>query len=82
MKGMLPPSDLPEPPKIGSIPTGPSADAEWAEFIAACKTAFAAVKVAKDALRHQVNQETAAPFGADINVAWNRMQAARKEVEK
>ena len=70
MRGMLPPSDLPTPPKIGAIPTGPSPAAEWEAWLSACKTTFGALKAAREALKHEANIERANAFRNAINHAW------------
>lgn len=81
MKGMLPKSDLPQPPKIGSIPTGPSVIAEWTAWISTCKEAFAALKLAREGMRHPCNRERAAILANSVNQGWKEMQAATGEVE-
>jgi hypothetical protein len=79
MKGMLPKNDLPQPPKIGGIPTGPSLAAEWESWKTACKTTFGALKVARESLRHAENIERAAILADGINAAWKAMNEAREE---
>lgn len=80
MKGMLPKSDLPPPPKIGSIRTGPSPIAEWTAWLEACKTAFGALKVAKESLKHPHNIRRAAILADGVNAAWKAMKEAGEEV--
>lgn len=81
MRGMLPKADLPEPPKIGSIPTGPSPIAEWTAWLTACKTTFGALKVAREALKHEDNIRRAGILADGINEAWKAMKQAGEEVE-
>jgi len=73
------PADLPKPPKISSIPTGPSPRAEWMQWEADCKAAFAPLKEARQKLRHPENIERAAVFAEAIATAWNIMRNAGKE---
>lgn len=80
MKGTLPESDLPKPPKIGGIPTGPSPIAEWAAWITSCKTTFGVLKVAKESLKHPDNIRRAAILAEGVNAAWKAMQEAVEEV--
>jgi hypothetical protein len=74
MKGMLPKSDLPPPPKIGSLPTGPSPAAEWEAFKSAVLTSFGPLKAAKAMLKHPQNVERASAFAQAVNAAWNAMK--------
>lgn len=76
LKGMLPKSDLPQPPKIGSIPTGPSPIAEWTAWLNACKSTFATLKVARESLKHADNIRRASILANGINSAWKAMQEA------
>ena len=64
------PFKLPDPPKIGSLPTGPSPLAEWTGFMAAVMGAFKPLKEAKAALRHPENQAKAQQFAEAVNAAW------------
>jgi len=75
IKGMLPKDDLPQPPKIGSLPTGPSVAAEWETWLAACRYAFSALKGAKEAMRHECNKERASVLSERVNQGWKEMQA-------
>lgn len=75
------PHNLPEPPKIGGIPTGPSPIAEWTAWLTACKTTFAALKTAKDGLRHPENIRRAGILADGVNAAWKAMKEAGEEVE-
>ena len=80
IRGVLPPDNLPKPPKIGSLPTGPSPAAEWESWIVACKTTFGALKAAKESLKHEHNIRRAAILAEGVNAAWKAMQEAGEEV--
>jgi hypothetical protein len=71
-KGTIPagPIPLPAPPKIGSLPTGPSPLAEWSAFSVAVVAAFHPLREAKAKLRHQANHDKAQEFAAAVNAAW------------
>jgi len=72
------PAPLPTPPKVGSLPTGPSEPAEWAGFVAAVLLAFKPLKEAKNALTHEGNRAKANEFAGAVNAAW--IAAKKKEV--
>lgn len=91
IKGVLPASDLPKPPKIGGIPVGnvvpfntqpanaeTTADAEWDAFKTSVFTTFGPLKAAKEALKHPDNIARAAKFAQGVNAAWQA--ATAKEV--
>lgn len=80
MRGMLPPSDLPAPPKIGGIPVGRppeefvaagiTVEAEWEMFGALVRESFDPIRTARANLTHQSNQTRAAAFAAAVGEAW------------
>ena len=92
MKGMLPKSDLPPPPKIGSIPVGNvvpfdkpkealTEDQEWMEMKATVIFAFGLIKEQKEKMRHDRNVAAIEAFGADVNAAWKIASESRKQKE-
>ena len=80
MRGMLPPSELPAPPKIGGIPVGRppeesvtdriTVEAEWEMFGALVRESFDPIRTARANLTHQCNQARAAAFAAAVGEAW------------
>lgn len=80
MHGMLPPSDLPAPPKIGGILVGRppeesvaaeiTVEAEWEMFGALVRESFDPIRAARANLTHQSNQARAAAFAAAVGEAW------------
>jgi hypothetical protein len=73
------PHNLPPPVKIGSIPTGPTPAAEWAQWLETCKSTFAALKTARNSLRDPENARRATVLANGINQAWINMKAASGE---
>lgn len=60
----------PKPKKVGALPTGPSAAAEWAGFETAVMVAFKQLREAKAGLKHEENIERVDRFAGKINAAW------------
>jgi hypothetical protein len=97
------PAPLPDPPKIGSIPTGskaappsnvvpihqntaPQAETiteaqEWAEWMEALKTAFAALKAAREKMKHERNMEASSYLADSVNGGYKLMLAKIREME-
>jgi len=81
------PFDLPEPPKVGSIPVGrkaqeppaqpagPSESEEWGLWLESCRTTFLELKAKRESLTHARNQECAQAFADALNGAWKSMRA-------
>jgi hypothetical protein len=72
------PHNLPPPPKIGGIPTGPNPRAEWLTWLESCKAAFAMLRAAKDKLRHDENEMRADNFRHAVNEAWREMTKGKE----
>lgn len=66
--------ELPKPKKIGSLPTGQSAEGEWAGFETAVLAAFGPLKEAKGRLKHPANVAKARRFAVAVNAAWKDAQ--------
>ncbi len=65
-------------PKIESLPTGPSAKAEWIAFKGGVIAAFTGIKELRGRLQHDENIELAAWFAGEIGIIWK----ALKEMEE
>lgn len=89
MKGMLPESTLPAPPKIGSIAVGSAAraegpapalsvDDEWKAITVTVKAAFGMINEHRERLVHDENKSRLMEFGQGVNALWKEINA--KEV--
>lgn len=90
LRGMLPPDDLPKPPKIGTIKVGnvvqfkaePQApeitpDDEWMQVCDTVIAAFSLIKDHRDRLIHDENKDAVSGFGQCVNVAWKTTKQNR-----
>lgn len=87
----LNPHNLPDPPKIGTIPTGSkvvpfraenpppgvaiSVEDEWKQMTATVIAAFGLIKEHRERLTHSSNEERVAAFGSGVNALWKQINA-------